>query len=111
MGRATSEAGVRLNHLAQITFDHMWLILFGEENVIDLDYSVKLLEQLSSTLASFTAAEKEALAQVAQEAKNRLLAEPDEFGYTPRALVTDEQRRFLDGVISGEIYNDRWWDG
>jgi hypothetical protein len=92
-----------------MAFDHMWLILFSDEDVFDLDYSAKSLEELPLALAAFNAAEKDALAEVGQEVKNRLLAEPDEYGYTPRALVTDEQRRFLDAVISKEIYSDEWW--
>jgi hypothetical protein len=92
-----------------MAFDHMWLLLFGEEDVIDLSYSVRLLEELPSALALFTSAEQDALAKVGQEVKDRLLAEPDEYGYTPRALVTDEQRRFLDGLINKKIYRDEWW--
>lgn len=71
---------------------------------------MKLLEELPSALALFTPAEQDALATVGQKVKDRLLAEPDEYGYTPRDLVTDEQRRFLDGVINKEIYRDEWWE-
>lgn len=98
-----------MNHLAQMAFNHMWLILFSDEDVIDLDYSVKLLDELPLALADFTPKERDAMAEVGQEVKNRLLAEPDQYGYTPRALVTDEQRRFLDAVVSKEIYSDEWW--
>jgi len=95
--------------MAQMSFDYMWLILFSHEDLFDMHLSVKLLEELPSTLARFSSTEKDALAAVGQEAKNRLLAEPDEYGYTPRALVTDEQRRFLDAVISMDIYSEEWW--
>lgn len=98
-----------MNRLAQITFDHIWLLLFSSEDQIDPDFSVSLLEELPLTLIDFSAAEKSAMAKVAQEAKSRLLAEPDEFGYTPRSLVTGEQREFLEAVIAEEIYDDEWW--
>jgi hypothetical protein len=98
-----------MEHLAQMAFDHMWLILFSGEEVIDLHYSVKLLEELPSAVALFTPAEQDALAAVGQKVKDRLLAEPDEYGHTPRSRVTNEQRRFLDGVISKEIYDEEWW--
>ena len=39
--------------------------------------------------------------------KTRLLAEPDEHGYTPRKLVTPEQTAFLDLLISGDVF-DQW---
>jgi hypothetical protein len=49
------------------------------------------------------------MAEIAREVKERLLADPDQYGYAPRALVTDEQRRFLDAVINQEVYRDEWW--
>lgn len=98
-----------MNNLAQMAFDHVWMILFADEEDIDLDYSVKLLEELSIALAEFTPAEQDAFAEVGRQAKSRLLAEPDEYGYTYRDLVTDEQWEFLDAVIDKDIYNHDWW--
>ncbi len=98
-----------MKNLAQMVFDHMWLILFAGEEMIDLDYSVELLDTLPQAVSEFTQAEQEALAEVGRQVKSRLLAEPDEYGYTPRDLVTDEQRRFLDAVINREIYTEEWW--
>ncbi len=98
-----------MNNLAQMAFDYAWMALFADEDVIDLDYSVKLLEALSLTFAEFTPAEQDAFADVGRQTKSRLLAEPDEYGYTPRDLVTDEQRKFLDAVIDKDIYNRDWW--
>lgn len=92
-----------------MAFDHMWLVLFGDEEVIDLHYSVTRMEQFPSELSEFTPSEKSALAAVGQEVKNRLLAEPDEYGYTPRSQITEEQRRFLDAVINNDICNEEWW--
>ncbi|MDC0936176.1 hypothetical protein OAS39_07800 [Pirellulales bacterium] len=98
-----------MKNLAQLAFDHMWMILFSDEEIVDADYSVRLLEELSLVLSQFNSSEKAALAEVAQDTKSRLLAEPDEYGYTPRDLVTDEQRQFLDDVIAQDIYNEVWW--
>lgn len=98
-----------MGNLAQVAFDYMWLILFGNDEMIDADYSVKLLEELPLVLAGFTPSEQEVLSSVGKMVKSRLLAEPDEYGYTPRDLVTDEQRRFLDAVINKEIYTEDWW--
>ncbi len=98
-----------MTNLAQLAFDHLWMILFADEDHIDLDYSVRLTEELSLTLPSFTPAEQEALSAVAMQAKAKLLAEPDEYGYTPRDLVTDEQKDFLEAAISKDIYDQQWW--
>jgi hypothetical protein len=89
--------------LAELSFDYIWL-LFSDEDIIDFDYSLKMQESLSSYFESMTETEKEALSQVATQTKARLLAEPDEHGYTPRKLVTEDQKVFLDAVISGELF-------
>jgi len=98
-----------MKNLAGMAFDYMWMIMFADEDVLDPDFSVSKLEELPLMLAQYEPSEKAALAAVALEAKNRLLAEPDEYGYTPRDLVTDEQRQFLEAVIAQEIYSDEWW--
>jgi hypothetical protein len=90
--------------LAELAFEYMWLILFEGEEVIDLDYSVKLQESLPEYFASMTDEEKNALAQAAKDAHTRLLAGPDEHGYTPRSLVTKEQKVFMAALASGEIF-------
>ncbi|MEJ2229113.1 MAG: hypothetical protein P8Y67_12965 [Alphaproteobacteria bacterium] len=92
--------------LAQLTFDYLWLLMFAGEESFDQDYCVKQLEILPNYFAAMTSEEKQALANVAAEAKGRLLAEPDEYGYTPRKLVTSEQIVFLDALISGEIFEN-----
>jgi len=93
--------------LAELAFEYIWLLLFEGEDVIDLDYSVKQQEILPGYFSELTDKEKEALSEVAKDVQARLLAEPDEHGYTPRRLVTDEQKLFLSGMISGEIY-EQW---
>ena len=98
-----------MTNLAQITFDYIWMMLFADEDNIDLDYSVSMIEELSLALPKFTAEEQDAVAEVAREAKARLLAEPDEYGYTPRDLVSEEQKAFLEAAISKEMYNSDWW--
>ncbi|MCG8518079.1 MAG: hypothetical protein MI794_08815 [Pseudomonadales bacterium] len=93
--------------LAEITFEYLWLLIFEGEEVIDLDYSVKIQESLPDYFASMTNEEKEALAKVAREAQARLLAEPDEYGYTPRKLITDEQKAFMEALSSGDLF-EQW---
>jgi len=90
--------------LAELSFEYIWLLLFADEDVIDLDYSVKLQESLPDYFSAMTDEEKNTLSKVAEETKSRLLAEPDEHGYTPRVLITEEQKIFLDALSSGELF-------
>lgn len=93
--------------LAELAFEYLWLVLFAGEDVIDLDYSVKCQESLSNYFAALTPNERAALSEVAASVQARLLAEPDEHGYTPRKLVTEEQRQFLAALASGELF-EQW---
>jgi hypothetical protein len=93
--------------LAEISFEYIWLLLFGDEDIIDLDYSVKMQESLPEYFNSMSQDERQALSLVAKEAQERLLAEPDQHGYTPRALITDEQKIFMESLSSGELY-EQW---
>ncbi|WP_206074315.1 hypothetical protein [Marinobacter fuscus] len=102
-----SHGDIRIKTLAELSFEYLWLVLFAGEDVIDLDYSVKCQENLSEYFSAMTPGEKEALSAVARETQARLLAEPDEHGYTPRKLVTEEQRAFLEALASGDIF-EQW---
>jgi len=93
--------------LAELTFDYLWLLLFEGEEIIDLDYSVRIQESLPEYFSSMTQPEKDALSEVAKEAQARLLAEPDEHGYTPRKLITDDQKVFMEALSSGELF-EQW---
>ena len=93
-----------MKNLAELSFEYIWLIMFGTEDVIDLDYSVSCQESLSMHFEGMSELEKSALVEVAIATRNRLLAEPDEHGYTLRKLASQEQITFLDAFISGEIF-------
>ena len=57
--------------LAELLFEYMWLLMFEGEEVIDLDYSVKIQESLPDYFAAMTDEEKRALSEVAKEAQSR----------------------------------------
>lgn len=96
-----------MNTLAELAFEYIWLLLFTDEREVDPDYAVKMQETLPDYFASMSVQEKAALSLVAKNTKDRLLAEPDEHGYTPRAIVTEEQKVFLDALESGELF-EQW---
>ena len=93
--------------LAEISFEYIWLLLFSDEDIMDLDYAASLQQSLPEYFASMNSEEKSALSLVAKETKSRLLAAPDKDGYTARTLVTDDQILFLDALSSGELY-EQW---
>lgn len=93
-----------MSTLAELSFDFIWLLLFGKEDQITVDYAVRWQESLPDYFARLTAQEKDALSAVAANARSRLLAEPDQYGYTPRKLVSAQQKEFLDLVASGKFF-------
>ncbi len=86
--------------LAELSFEYIWFLLFTGEDIVDLDYFVKIQESLPECVEAMSDEERAALSQVAMGAKFRLLAEPDKQGYVQRKLVTEEQRIFLDTLSS-----------
>jgi hypothetical protein len=93
--------------LAELSLEYLWLVLFAEDDIIDLDYSVECQESFSNYFAALTTQEREALSEVAVNVQARLLAEPDKDGYTPRKQVTEEQRQFLAALASGTLF-EQW---
>ena len=57
-------------------------------------------------LAKASPAERQALAEAAAARLRDLLREPDEYGYTPRALVTPRQREFLQSLADGSAWHE-----
>ena len=93
--------------LAKLVFDHLWLLLFEGEEIIDLDYSVKLQESLPEYFSAMSKEEKDALSHIAHEAQEKLLAEPNEHGYTSRSLITDDQKEFMEALATGGLF-EQW---
>jgi hypothetical protein len=93
-----------MEHLAQLAFEHMMLIQFGDEGDIDPDYSLKLVEALATTLPMFTAEEQDALAAIAGRVKDQINAPPDEYGYQAGLSVSSEEREFIDAIISKKAF-------
>ena len=57
-------------------------------------------------LAKSSPAERQAMAEAAATRLRDLLREPDEYGYTPRALVTPLQREFLQSLADGSAWHE-----
>jgi len=93
-----------MNNLADTLFDLIWSLEFSSEDEVDPDFVASQLEGVWYTLTEvLTDEERQAFIDAASRAKDRLLAEPDKDGYTPRKLVTDEQKEFLEALASGDF--------
>ena len=92
--------------LAQVVVRLMEDLTTADEPGIDCQACAEITNDTWFGLAKASAAERQALADAAAERLNELLREPDEYGYTPRALVTPAQREFLEGLADGSAWKE-----
>ncbi len=79
---------------------------FTEEEEANPDLLLKECEGLLYQIENeFGEDEKAELKAAAARRLAQWLREPDEYGYTPRKLLTQEQRKFLEEIAAGE-----WWE-
>jgi hypothetical protein len=93
-----------LNTIAQALVFLMEQLETAEEPGIDWQACGDLTSDTWLELAKASPAERQALAEVAAARLAELLREPDEYGYTPRALVTPAQREFLESSADGSAW-------
>ena len=89
--------------LAEIVLDHLCIFMFDEEN-IDSNFASRHIEIFPDYLTHLSEEERKALSTAAEALLNRLMAEPDEYGYSARKLVTEEEKSFLEVLANGELY-------
>ena len=100
---AAIDNGGNVNKLADAVLDYLWFLNFTDEEEANPDLLVKEFERLLDQIENeFGEDEKAALKAAATRRLAQWLSEPDEYGYTPRALLTPEQRKFLEDIAAGE---------
>jgi hypothetical protein len=94
-----------VNKLADAVLDYLWFLNFTDEEEADSDRLGKEFEGLLCQIENeFGDDEKDALKAAATRRLAQWLREPDEYGYTPRALLTLEQRSFLEDIAAGGLW-------
>jgi hypothetical protein len=84
----------------------MELLTTADEPGIDWQACGDVTNDMWFELAKASPAERQALAEAASVRLAELLREPDEYGYTPRALVTPERREFLSSLADGSAWRE-----
>jgi hypothetical protein len=95
-----------LKTLAEVVVYLMETLTTADEGGIDWHQCGDITNYAWLDLAKTSSAEREALADVARKRLAVLLAEPDEYGYTPRAAVTPDQREFLESLADGSAWQE-----
>ena len=93
-----------MQKLAEIVLDFIELLALTDEEQLDSDAALKMLEGISGSLGDASPEERKAVSEAAAARLKSLLREPDEYGYSPRKLVTPEHRQLLESIASGEEF-------
>ena len=92
--------------LAEVVVYLMEQLTTAEEPGIDWQACGDISNDMWFALAKGSPAERQALAGAASARLAELLSEPDEYGYTPRALVSPDQREFLESLADGSAWHE-----
>jgi len=92
--------------LAEAVVSLMEELVRAEEPGIDLQRCGEIENEMWFELAKASPDERKALADAAANRLAEWLAEPDEHGFTPRALVTPQHREFLQSIADGSAWHE-----
>jgi len=93
-----------MNNLADAVLDFFWFLNFSTEEEADLQLTAEMSAGLANQIeTTFSQAEKDALKDAASRRLTSWLREPDQHGYTPRKLLTPDQRSFLEEIAAGHF--------
>ena len=83
-----------MNTIADLCFEYIWLMIFGTEDQIDQDYSVKMQESLFLYLLEMTDDEKQAMSNAAKRMKASM----------GTGDLSEEQLVMLNAFIEQDVY-------
>ena len=91
--------------LAELCFDFIWHLMFADEDQLEQDLAVRMLENTCDHLMKMTDEERRAFITVAIERRAIWLANASAGSRSSRQRVADEQKQFLEDVISGQFFS------
>ncbi len=91
--------------LAELSCDFIWHLMFTDEDQLEQDLAVRMLENTCDHLMKMTDEERRAFITVAIERRAIWLANASAGSRSSRQRVADEQKQFLEDVISGQFFS------
>ncbi|KTC10862.1 hypothetical protein AO390_23245 [Pseudomonas marginalis ICMP 11289] len=91
--------------LAELSFDFIWHLMFTDEDQLEQDLAVRMLENTCDHLMKMTDEERRVFITVAIERRAIWLANASAGSRSSRQRVADEQKQFLEDVISGQFFS------
>ncbi|WP_122499087.1 hypothetical protein [Pseudomonas viridiflava] len=91
--------------LAELSFDFIWHLMFTDEDQLEQDLAVRMLENTCDHLMKMSDEERRAFITVAIERRAIWLANASAGSRSSRQRVADDQKQFLEDVISGQFFS------
>ncbi|WP_122579676.1 hypothetical protein [Pseudomonas viridiflava] len=91
--------------LAELSFDFIWHLMFTDEDQLEQDLAVRMLENTCDHLMKMSDEERRAFITVAIERRAIWLANSGPGSRSSRQRVVEEQKQFLEDVISGQFFS------
>ncbi|MBV1812573.1 hypothetical protein KTT58_07475 [Pseudomonas viridiflava] len=91
--------------LAELSFDFIWHLMFTDEDQLEQDLAVRMLENTCDHLMKMSDEERRAFITVAIERRALWPANASAGSRSSRQRVADEQKQFLEDVISGQFFS------
>lgn len=92
--------------LAEVLLFALETLSMAEEPGLDWQACGDVTDDMWRQLASTSSEERKALSEAAGARLKELLREPDEYGYSPRKLVTSAQKELLESLIDGSAFDE-----
>jgi hypothetical protein len=92
--------------LAQVLLQALEALSTVDEPGLDTAECADLTNDTWGALGAASPAERAALSEAATTRLRELLRPPDEHGYSPRGLVTDEQGKLLESIADGSAFDE-----
>lgn len=91
-----------MNNLARTIVDLYYELNFVDEDYVEFDWSLHRCAEIRMAIENdYTSDEQAGIRAAASDKLKELTRDPDEDGYTPRSLVSEEQNQFLTAISEG----------
>lgn len=92
--------------LAQVLLYALETLSTAEEPGLDWQACGDVTNDMWLQLAKTSPEERKALSEAAAARLKELLRDPDEYGYSPRKLVTPDQKELLESLVGGSAFDE-----
>ncbi len=93
-----------MKEIAKSILELYYELSFVEEDYVEFEWSLRRCAEIRMSIENtYSNEEQSAIKVAARELLEQLTRDPDEHGYTPRSLVSEEKQEFLTAISEGHF--------